>query len=207
MKELEKHIKINKNRILIYRISEGYAKPTYTIMEGFLKNGELIKNYELSQWDDYGLNGWINDDNEVIKISFDFDINHPLYFPLLHLLNDDNELLIDDDSTREDNKKYMLIQKEKNKIFVEFINKLESTDMLERFHVFIKNIGPDGRSKIDQNYKDTKIRLFNFFNEVYDVLINDYHQISIEEYLLKKDANDDNNKSTAKILKKKNIWS
>ena len=205
MKELEKHIKINKNRILIYRISEGYAKPTYTIMEGFLKNGELIKNYELSQWDDYGLNGWINDDNEVIKISFDFDINHPLYFPLLHLLNDDNELLIDDDSTREDNKKYMLIQKEKNKIFVEFINKLESTDMLERFHVFIKNIGPDGRSKIDQNYKDTKIRLFNFFNEVYDVLINDYHQISIEEYLLKKDANDDNNKSTAKILKKKNI--
>lgn len=38
MEELEKLIKINKNRILIYRISEGYATPTYTIMEVFLKN-------------------------------------------------------------------------------------------------------------------------------------------------------------------------
>ena len=205
MEELEKCITINENRILIYRISKGYAKPTYTIMEGFLKNSELVKTYELTQWDDYGLNGYINDDNEVIKISFDFDINHPLYFPLLHLLNYDNELLIDDDSTREDNKKYMLIRKENNKIFIDFINKLKSTDMLERFHVFIKNIGPDGRSKIDQNYKDTKMRLFIFFFFLYDALINDYHQISIEEYLLKKDVNDDNNKSTVKILKKKNI--
>lgn len=48
MEELEKLIKINKNRILIYRISEGYATPTYTIMEVFLKNSELVKTYELT---------------------------------------------------------------------------------------------------------------------------------------------------------------
>lgn len=68
---------------------------------------------------------------------------------------------------------------------MEFINKLEDENyVLEKFHIFIKNIGPDGRSKIDQYYKDTKIRLFNFFNEVYNTLTNDYHQINIEKYML-----------------------
>ena len=35
-------------------------------MEGFLENGDVIKTYNLSQWDDYGLNGWINNDKCVI---------------------------------------------------------------------------------------------------------------------------------------------
>ena len=43
MEDLENRIQINDNRILIYRISEGYAKPTYTIMEGFIENGDVIK--------------------------------------------------------------------------------------------------------------------------------------------------------------------
>ena len=43
MKDIEKRIQMNDNRVLIYRISEGYAKPTYTIMEGFLDNGDVIK--------------------------------------------------------------------------------------------------------------------------------------------------------------------
>lgn len=193
MKELEKRIPINENRILIYRISPSpvYGKPTYTIMEGFLENGELIKTYDLSQWDDYGLNGWINNDKDTKKISFEFDMDHPLYFPLFHLLNYDDELLIDDDGTREDNKRYMLVHREKDKIFMEFIDELDSIYISEKFRVFIKNIRSDGRSKIDQNYKDTKIRLLLFFNEVYNVLMNDYHQISIEEHLLRNATNDE----------------
>lgn len=183
MGQLEKRIEIDENRILIYNITEGYAKPTYTIMEGFLKNGEIIKTYNLSQWDDYGLNAYINND-EVRKISFEFDITHPLYLPLFHLLNYDDELLIDDDGSREDNKKYMLVRREKDKIFMEFIDELEDESYIERFHVFIKNIGPDGRSKIDRDYKDTKNRLFIFFNEAHEALTTDCHQISIEEYLL-----------------------
>ena len=74
MKEFEKRIKINENRVLIYNISEGYAKPTYTITEGFIENGEVKKTYSLSQWDDYGLNAWFNDCNTNInKISFESD--------------------------------------------------------------------------------------------------------------------------------------
>jgi len=203
MEQFEKRIQINENRILIYRISEGYAKPTYTITEGFLENDEVIKTYSLSQWDDYGLNGWINNDDNVKKISFVFDIDHPLYIPLFHLLNYDDELLIDDDDTMSNNQKYLLVHKEKSKIFMDFINELnDEIHMPEKFNVFIKNIGRDGRSKIDQDHKDTKLRLFLFFNEVYTKLVNDYQQISIEEYLLKNTPNDEC-KQMKKIFKRK----
>lgn len=186
MADFEKRIELSENRILIYRISEGYAKPTFTITEGFLENGDLIKTYSLSQWDDYGLNSWINDDEDVTKISFEFDMNHPLYFPLFHLLNYDDQLIIDDDGTMEENKKYMLVHREEEKIYIDFIDLVEDDIYAsERFNVFIKNIGIDGRSKIDQNYKDTKERLLIFFNEVYDIIMNDYHQTTIEEYIIK----------------------
>ena len=186
MADFEKRIELSENRILIYRISEGYAKPTFTITEGFLENGDLIKTYSLSQWDDYGLNSWINDDEDVTKISFEFDMNHPLYFPLFHLLNYDDQLIIDDDGTMEENKKYMLVRREEEKIYIDFIDLVEDDIYAsERFNVFIKNIGIDGRSKIDQNYKDTKERLLIFFNEVYDIIMNDYHQTTIEEYIIK----------------------
>ena len=186
MADFEKRIELSENRILIYRISEGYAKPTFTITEGFLENGNLIKTYSLSQWDDYGLNSWIDDDEDVTKISFEFDMNHPLYFPLFHLLNYDDQLIIDDDGTMEENKKYMLVHREEEKIYIDFIDLVEDDIYAsERFNVFIKNIGIDGRSKIDQNYKDTKERLLIFFNEVYDIIMNDYHQTTIEEYIIK----------------------
>lgn len=42
-------------------------------MEGFLENGDVIKTYTLSQWDDYGFNGWINNAEGIKKISFEFE--------------------------------------------------------------------------------------------------------------------------------------
>ena len=184
MEPFEKRIQINKNRILIYRISKGYAKPTYTIEEGFIENREVIKTYSLSQWDDYGFNGWIYNDKEINSISFNFDKNHPLYFPLFHLLNYDDELLIDDDATRENNKIYIRLYREKDIIYMDFIDELNEDNRIDKFYVFIKNITKDGRSKMDQENKDTKIRLFEFFNEVHNTLLMDNHQISMEEYLL-----------------------
>jgi hypothetical protein len=203
MENLEKRIQINENRILIYRVSKGYVKPTYTISEGFIENGELIKTYDLSQWDDYGFNGWVPNEDKVKNISFEFEMSHPLYFPLFHLLKYDDELLIDDDDTRENNKKYMLIRREKDKVYIDFKNEFtKNRHMTERFHVFIKNIVFDGRSKIDQNQKDTKIRLNNFFNEVNDILTKDYHQISIEEWALMNSAGSEC-KELKKVFKRK----
>ena len=202
MEEIEKRIQISENRILIYRILEGYAKPTYTIMEGFIENSDVIKTYSLSQWDDYGLNGWARDDDNIDRLSFEFDMDHPLFFPLFHLLNYDDELLIDDDDTREDNKKYMLIHRKEDKIYIDFVDVLkDSIHSTHKFHVFIKNIGPDGRSKIDQDYKDTKKRLFVFFKEANNALIDDYHQISFEEYLLEKSTHE-GRKQLKKVFKR-----
>ena len=134
------------------------------------------------------------------------DINHPLFFPLFHLLDHDNELLIDDDDTREDNIKYMLIYKSEDKIYIDFVNNLKDEahiNSVEKFHVFIKNITFDGRSKIDKDNKDTKKRLFTFFNEVNPLLTNDYHQISIEEYILTKSINNHFDENIPKKLVKK----
>ena len=138
----------------------------------------------MSQWDDYGFNGWIYNDKEINSISFNFDKNHPLYFPLFHLLNYDDELLIDDDATRENNKIYIRLYREKDIIYMDFIDELNEDNRIDKFYVFIKNITKDGRSKMDQENKDTKIRLFEFFNEVHNTLLMDNHQISMEEYLL-----------------------
>ena len=182
MESIEKRFQINENRILIYKIIKEHAIPSYMITEGFMENDQVVKTYNLCRWDDYGLNGWIDDDDEVKNISFDFDINHPLYYPLLHLLNNEDELLIDDDSTREYNKNYMLVHKDEDKIYIDFIDERPiENHIIDRFHVFIKNILYDGRSKIDQNKKDTKERLYNFFNEVNSILINDNYQISNDE--------------------------
>ena len=187
MEEFEKRIQIHDNRILLYRIFPGYSKDTYTITEYFLENGEVLKTYSLSQWDDYGLNGWTCDDEEVHHLSFEFDMNHPLFFSFFHLLNYDDELIIDDDDTRDEYKRYLRVHRDKDRIFMDFIDEVDDSIYLsERFYVFIKNILHDGRSKIDRDYKDTKLRLVDFFKEVHIVLTEMYHQISLEEWFLRK---------------------
>ena len=185
MSQIEKRIKINNNRTLIYNITKDSFITTYTIKEIFLENNKLKKIYTLSMWDDYNFNSYVDSDDTNDIVSYEFDKDHPLFLALFHLLNYDEELLIDDDSTMEDDKKYMLIKRIKDKIYILFVNKLGNNEFLSKeFNVFIKNILYDGRSKIDSKSKDTKIRLNDFFNEVYEDIINEYHQISIEEYLL-----------------------
>lgn len=173
MVELKKTIKINDERVLKYYISDTNTTPTYTIMEGFIEDDEVQKIYYLKQLDNYSFTGWINNTNKDIdRVSFEFDINHPLYIPLLHLLNYNEELIIEDDSIKEKNSKYTRIHRIDNKIQIDFIDKKYGTDLktfTERFHISNKGT----------------IELFNFFNEVNEVLMSDYKQITIEEYLLK----------------------
>ena len=201
----EKTIKVDENRIMKYTISEGYIKPVYSLHEGFLQNGELKKGYSLSQWDDYGLNAWIEDDNESDIISFEFDVSHPLYIPFFHLLNYDEQLIIEDDGIKEYGKKYLHIYRNDNKMLIDFIDKINNNymDWGERFHVFIKNIVFDGRSKIDCDKKDTKIRLHNFFKEINQILTKDCRQISLEDYYME-NYEKDTFEEAKRIFKRKN---
>lgn len=180
-------IKINDERILIYQEKNEGFMYIKTIKEGFLANNEVLKSYSLFQSDDYVFEGSI-DDNEVNELSFSFDVNHPLYFPLIHLLRGDESLIIDDDATRELNKKYLRISRKNDIVYLTFVNNLadDNRASYERFNVFIKNIMIDIRSKIDEQRLDTKERLRVFFNEVQQRLTEEYHQITIEEYNTKK---------------------
>lgn len=184
---MEKKIKINDNRILSYNTADDYVM-MYSIREDFLKNGEFEKNYTLSKWDDYGFRAYSVSDN-LIKLSYEFDVEHPLYFAFLHLLNNDFELIIDDDHTYELEKKYMRLYKNNDIIILEFINKLDNCKESikhDKFNVFIKNIGLDCRIKIDCQNKDTKKRLLIFFEEAIQSITEEYHQITFEEYEIKR---------------------
>ena len=150
-----------------------------------MRNGKII---DFCRWDDYSFKSWydINYEEYIVLNSelHTFEKSHPLYLPLLHLLNGEKELIIDDDEISEVNKKYMRIYTNKDKINIDFINKLENNHALDKFSIFIKNISFDLRSKIDCLEKDTKERLYFFFQEVYEKIIEENHQISIEEYLI-----------------------
>lgn len=54
---------------------------------------------------------------------------------------------------------------------------------MDKFRIFIKNIGPDARSKIN-NYSD-KIRIIELFRNLEETILEKYHQITLEEYLEK----------------------
>ena len=184
MEELHKTIKVNDDRSIIYDIRNVYVQ-THTIVDKDAKN--IRKVLTLSRWDDYGFKSWQDIDydeyDKTTRLIHVFDKEHPLFVPLFNLLNGNKELIIDDDATSELNKKYMRIYLEDYKIIIEFVNKLNKVADIEKFNIFIKNIGFDLRSKIDCLELDTKERLFFFFKEVYESLIDEYHQMTIEEYL------------------------
>ena len=201
MENIYNRIEINDKRIINLDIDVA-GLGCVKINEGFLDDsGDIDKSYMMIRTDDYGFTAFTMDDTE--SLSFTFDKNHPLYIPLLNLLNGDEELIIDDDFTRENNKKYMQIVNNKDgSIDLYFFNKLDKCSVMDQFSVSVKNIMFDLRSKIDEQGKDTKKRLFKFFIDASAALDNkkvesgadvdeevtdgmnsdDYHQITIDEY-------------------------
>lgn len=178
---MEKRIKLDNGNEIILARTPGYCCDTISIYEGYLKEDDLEKQIELHIWDDISFNAYTKD-RGIRTIDFDIDINHPLYFCIKHLLNEDNELIIDDDNAYESLKRYLLIRKEEDIYKFIFVNNLEKIEYRpESFRVFIKNIGSDCRSKISDVY--VKYRIVDFFREVEKTLLEENHQIILEEYL------------------------
>lgn len=208
MEGINKEIMVSRKKFLKYEVHDGFVPFHIIIAEDITEDPKSIK---FCKWDDYSIKSWSaleNYDSQIIKREVHcFEKKHPLYIPLLHLLNGQEELVIDDDETPEINQKYMRIYFCDGIIKIEFINNLEDEhQVFERFSIFIKNIFFDLRSKIDVDGKDIKERLYFFFEEVYSLFDEEYHQMSIEEYLLKKDALDLN--ESKKYVRKmtKTIW-
>ncbi len=163
---MEKRIEISKDRVLRYRLINNFP----IIEELFFENGELEKNYTLNRTQDYCFDAMTFADDDVNELSFEYDENHPLYLPLLHLLNNEEKLIIDDDYTREEYQKYLIICKDDNKIILSFINNSNRISIsIDKFNIVIINIIRDLRSKIDQKNMDTKEKLTEFFREVNEI--------------------------------------
>lgn len=207
MTNFDKHIVVGDGRIIKFNIfmfeKNQLEPPIYSFEEYFIKDDEIQGSYKMSKNGGYNFSGWINTNakakEKTKSLSYDFDINHPLYIPLLHLLNEDDILVIDDEKTEELDKKYMMINKEKDKISIFFINNLEKDDLEKRFNISVKSKYTSPYSKIDRFQLDTKKRLDIFFKEATEVLSEERHQISIEEYLLR--IYDSENEEVKKYVK------
>lgn len=159
---MKKEILLKNGNKIILSIDEGYCTNVVTIVKYYLEETRLVKSINLSIWDDISFSGYTKnlDDN---LIEYEFDITDPIYFSLNNLLGKNEKLIIDDDNTGEKSKKYMIILKENHIIKIVFINKVNNYKMYDKFSVFIKNIGPDARSKI--NDFNLKLRLIDFFRD------------------------------------------
>jgi len=194
------------NRI-IFSKEEGYCTSTVSFSKGYLKNGELVKSIDMAIWDDMSFHGYLGVDYREEELpnvlEFEFTIDDPLYFCLDELLGNDHILIIDDDDTYDRMKKYMTIKKEETIIKIIFTNNKPSQFHHDKYGTFIKNIGPDGRSKIE----DIKIkyRLVHFFRKCERALLEEYHQMSFFEYLEVLRVREIESSKQKLVKKKKNI--
>ena len=178
---MEKRIELNSNRVLIYETSEESVFVNRLITEGFMLNNDVIKDYTFEQTDDFLFSASSKNIQNINELVFEFGTDHPLYIPFKNLLSNDEELIIDDDLTRYDGKKYLKIIKCRKRIYLAFINDLKDSKYdSEKFNIFVKNVLYDKRSKIDEQGKDTKKRLHRFFYEADKVLKGEY-QMTLED--------------------------
>ncbi len=181
---MKKRIIVNQNDTIEIKITPGYAGQNLYILRSY-RTGEGIKNIRFSLWDDISFSAYTKEETDTLE--FTFDINDPLYFCFNRFLGSDKEIYIEDDDTHYYGKKYLLISKEGYTIQIIFKNLLsedeyDPTDYLAgEFRVFIKNIGPDPRSKIEDYH--FKCRIIDFLRDCEENLLEEYHQMTIDEYV------------------------
>ena len=177
---------IDGNKEIIIVESAGCMSMT-NISKGYMKDGELVKGINFAISDDMSFQGFeYREENNYLefeeknRLEFEFDYNDPLYFCLNRFLGKDELFVLDDDDTRRRMKKFMIIKRYDDTIKIEFVNKTKCCDY-NKYNIFIKNIFDDYRSKIKN--KETKKRLIKFLRDCEKNLLEEYHQITIDEYV------------------------
>lgn len=176
MVEFEKYIKVSNGRMIKFSVYEHneYDPKTYLIEEYFMENDEITKNYRMSKNGGYSFSGWLNvgaeEKTKIDTISYEFDINNPLYIPILHnLLYDQDCYTIYDENKDNFDEKYLVFTKIENKIILTFLNTLKEDNLDKKFNI---------------STHDNDLKLKCFFEELIQTLYLEKRQISIEEYLI-----------------------
>lgn len=184
MKEVYKEIILDDGNEMRLQISNAYCGRSIRIEKDYIENDQIVNGYTLCQWDDYAFDVFIGDsDFSKESVKFIIDMNDPLFFCFHKLLEGIKELVIDSDEYEENIRMLFIRRTNENNIELEFRSNCPKK-LSERYTVFIKNTGFDLRSKIDCYGLDTKQRLFDFFENAKDALIEENHQITIDEYIL-----------------------
>ncbi|MGM9834944.1 MAG: hypothetical protein ACI31M_04125 [Bacilli bacterium] len=173
----------NKDSIIMVSVNNGYCTDVINIEKGYLQDGELDKTIKLSIWDDISFSTYKKDIDlytDIKELEYEITIEDRIYFALNRLLGIDEELYIDDDDTKEAFKNYLVIKRNEDKILFIFHDEDINKPIFERFNIFIKNTGPDVRSKMDDF--NTKFKLHLFFRESAEILLNENHQFTLDEY-------------------------
>ena len=176
-----KELKLKKERKININYNENSLMPNKQISESFSADGLECAHYSFVKGDLFSTKGNIftfsasldldlETEENKNKLVFEIDIDHPFYFPLLHLLDNQNELVINDEREN-DEQKYLSIKNEEDLITLNFVDKNKNESLKDRFVILCL---------------DKKNKINSFFDEMFEVLSDDYHQINFEEYTLKK---------------------
>ena len=121
-----KEVKIDNDRKVMLFDNKEETLPNVQISEYFYADSLECAHYTLLQANELNFKACLDLDLETEenknKLIFEIDIDHPLYFPFLHLLNGDNELIINDNKSNND-MKYLSIKNEDDLIVLNFVDK------------------------------------------------------------------------------------
>lgn len=179
---MEKEVKLNYERKINLNVDEDSSKKQ--ISEIFRADGIDCANYKFIQGERNVFSATLDidlesEENKNILI-FDININHPLYFAFLHLLNGQEELIIEDEDKKNKDLKYLSIKNEDDLITLNFVDKNKNERLNDRFIISYDNTNSKSLYVLKKN--DYKERVNMFFEEATALLLEDSHQINFEEY-------------------------
>ena len=160
MGRIENEIAISDNRILLYTESSETFKRTYTLKETFLEKGSFKASYILSQGEDYQFDAWV----DGLSVSFEFNMQHPLYVLLSEFLGSEPAIVINSDPSGNEKLcgNQIVISREKDEIVLGFFAGPDFEDLgTNRIKVFIKNFALDIRSGVPDEVKARLLILFD----------------------------------------------
>ena len=109
-----------------FKVTKNGSIVNINISLGYFNDNDLEKILELSMSDDFNFFGtsFIEDDDQL---EFSIDANNPMFFAFNRLINEKETLIIDDDDTFDEKKKYLEIKREENNIKIIFHNNISNS--------------------------------------------------------------------------------
>lgn len=193
-----KEVNMENERKIRYFDNEDELSPNKQITESFSIDGLECAHYSLIKGETFTFSARLELDLEVEEnknsLIFEIDVDHPLYFPFLHLLNDEKEFVIK--AKKDEDMKYLSIKNEEDLIILNFVDKTKNERLSNKFVINCDNEFDYNLDKDTIKQNDYLNRLNYFFTEAGNTLMEDYHQISFEEYSLKKTIDEKLRKSS-----------